>query len=182
MAIKITALMTAFKFRKTDEEKEKMIKEHILHEYIPYEKKIAVAKAIADASYWRTEKTPDGKENKYLYIDSTAKYMLTCMSVVKLFTNIECQQGDGKVLEDFNTLNSSGILDIIIQNVDEKELKEFRMILDMICGDIINNEFENHAFISKQVNRFGELIGTALMPIISQLDLDKIKEIVNEVK
>ena len=56
------------------------------------------------------------------------------------------------------------------------------MILQLICEDIITNEFENHAFISKQVDRFGELIGLAITPFLDNLDIDKIKEFVNEIK
>lgn len=174
--------MNAYKFRKTDEEKEKFIKQHLVDTYIPYEQKADVAKAIAEASYWRTEKDLDGKENKVLHIDSIAKYMLTCMSIVDLFTDIERQTNDGKMLEDFNTLNGSGIMDFIIQNVNQRELKEFNMILQLTCEDIISNEFENHAFISKQVDRFGKLIGFVIAPALEKIDVDKIKEVIKNIE
>lgn len=182
MAIKIGAFMNAYKFRKTDEEKDKFLKEHLNNEYIPYEKKADVAKAIVNTSYWKSEVGVDGKEHKVLYIDSIAKYMLTCMAIVDLFTDIERQKSDGKMLEDFNTLNGSGILDFIIQNVNQRELKEFNMILELTCEDVIANEFENHAFISKQIDRFGGLIGTVLAPFLDKIDVDKIQEIMNEIK
>ena len=182
MAIKLNAFMNAYKFRKTEEEKEKFVKEHLIDNYIPYEQKADVAKAIVDASYWKDEKGTDGKEHRVLHIDSIAKHMLTCMSLVDLFTDIERQKNDNKMLDDFNTLNGAGILDFIIQNVNQRELKEFNMILQLTCEDVIANEFENHAFISKQVDRFGKLIGFAITPFLENLDIDKIKEVVNEIK
>ena len=181
MAIKITAFMNAYKFRKTDEEKLDMIKKYIKNEYVPYEEKADVAKAIVDNSYWKTRKEENG-EVKYLHIDSVACYMLKCMAIVDLYTDIERQKGDGKMLEDFNTLNQFGILDLIVQNIDQRELREFNMILQMTEDDVISNEFENHAFISKQVERFGTLIGTALSPVISQLDLGQIQEVIDQFK
>ena len=53
MAIKIAAFMTVFKNRKTDEEKNEMIKKHLKNEYVPYEKKADIAKAIINNSYWK---------------------------------------------------------------------------------------------------------------------------------
>ena len=176
--MKITAFMTAYKFRKSEEEKENMVREHIKNEYVPYEKKADVAKAITDTCYWKTVKDDDGNEHRELYVDSVAKYMLTCMAVLDLYTDIERQKGDGKMLSDFNTLNEAGIFDTILQNVNQRELREFNMVLQETCNDVLTNEYENHAYISKQVNRFGKLIGEILSPIISQLDLNQINDIV----
>lgn len=178
MSINIREFMSLYKIKKGEEEKEKFVKEHIITEYVPYEKKADYAKAITDVSYWKMEKLPDGADTKVLHIDSVAKYMLSCIALVKLFTDIELQFGDGKALDNFNILNSSGVLDYIIQNVNQKELKEFNMVLQMTCDDVIANEYENHAYISKQIYRFGNLIGATLAPVISNLDGDKIEEIV----
>lgn len=181
MATKISAFMNAYNFRKTDEEKLEILKKHIKNEYIPYEQKADVAKAIVDNAYWKTRNNGN-EEVKYLHIDSVACYMLKCMAIIDLYTDIERQKGDGKMLEDFNTLNKSGILDLIVQNIDQRELREFNMILQMTEDDVIANEFENHAFITKQVERFGTLIGTALSPVISQLDLGQIQEVIDQFK
>ena len=172
MSTKLTAFITAFKFRKTQEEKESFVREHIKNEYVPYEKKQAVAEAIVKASYW----AKDG-DREYLHINSAAKYMLTCLSMVDLYTDIERNRGNSKALEDFNTLNSYGVFDIIIKFADPKEIKEFDMVLQMACDDLIANEYENHAFIRNQVERFGKLISATLTPILEGLDLDKIKEL-----
>ena len=56
------------------------------------------------------------------------------------------------------------------------------MVLQMTQDDVIANEFENHAFISQQIERFGKLIGTALSPVISQLDIGQIEKVIDEFK
>lgn len=173
--------MTKYKIKKTNDEKLQMVKEHVLNQYIPFEKKADMAKAIVDNSYWREEEI-NGEKRKILHIDSVANYMLKCMAIVDLYTDIERQKGDGKMLEDFNTLNGSGVLDYIIQSIDQRELKEFNMILQMTQDDVVANEFENHAFISQQVERFGKLIGTALSPVISQLDIGQIEKVIDQFK
>ena len=173
--------MTKYKMKKTDEERLQFVKEYIKNEYVPFETKADVAKAIVDTSYWRTEKI-DGNKRKVLHVDSVANYMLKCMALVDLYTNIERQKNEGKMLEDFNTLNGSGILDMIIQSINPRELKEFNMVLQMTQDDVIANEFENHAFISQQVERFGQLIGTALSPVIEQLDFEQIEKVIDQFK
>ena len=181
MSIKLSFFMTKYKMKKTDEERLQFVKEYIKNEYVPFETKADVAKAIVDTSYWRTEKI-DGNKRKVLHVDSVANYMLKCMALVDLYTNIERQKNEGKMLEDFNTLNGSGILDMIIQSINPRELKEFNMVLQMTQDDVIANEFENHAFISQQVERFGQLIGTALSPVIEQLDFEQIEKVIDQFK
>lgn len=173
--------MTKYKMKKTYEERLQFVEEYIKNEYVPFETKADVAKAIVDTSYWRTEKT-DGNKRKVLHVDSVANYMLKCMALVDLYTDIERQKNEGKMLEDFNTLNGSGILDMIIQSINPRELKEFNMVLQMTQDDVIANEFENHAFISQQIERFGQLIGTALSPVIEQLDFEQIEKVIDQFK
>lgn len=181
MAIKIDTFLNELLDIHEFDDINKYVKTHIIKEYVPYEKKADIAKAIVDNCYWRTVTDVNGNKHKELHVDSVAKHMLFCMSVIKLFTDIECQYGDGKMLEDFNALNRPGVIDIIMQNINEREINEFRMLVQLTCDDVMTNEFENHAFIIKQVNRFGELVGTAIAPFVSQLDVDKIKEVINNI-
>lgn len=180
--MKLTPFMTMYKTKKTPEKQAEFIKEHVKNDYVPYEKKADVAKAIVKASYYQRTKNRGEIEREEFHIDSVAKYMLTCLSMVDLYTDIERSKNEGKSLEEFNILNGSGILDLIIQNIDGRELKEFNMVLQMTCDDLMENEYENHAFIRAQVERFGSLISTALSPLIEKLDVEEIKKIISEVK
>ena len=59
--------------------------------------------------------------------------------------------------------------DVFLGLIPEKELKEFRMILDMTENDLLQNEYELHSFISNQVERFGQLFGHVAKPAIDRL-------------
>lgn len=179
MAININEFME--EYNKTDD-KEGLVIQHIKSDYVPFETKADIAKAIVDNSYWRNMKDIDGNEHRELFVDSVAKHLLTCMTIVDLYTDIDRQKGNGKMLEDFNVLNGSGVLDYILDNVDERELDEFRMVLQMTCDDVLRNEYENHAYITKQLNRFGEIFKVTLSPVFDKLDIGKIQEVVEQLK
>ena len=106
--------------------------------------------------------------------------MLLCMSLIDLYTDIERDKKNGKMLEDFNKLNECGMFDIIISALNKNEIKEYNMVIQMTYDDLITNEYEPHAFISSQVNRFGSLIGTILGPVLENIDIDKIGQIIFE--
>ena len=53
--------------------------------------------------------------------------------------------------------------------IPEKEITEFKMICDMKKSDMLQNKYENHAFIADQVDRFGTLIGVTLKPVLDKL-------------
>lgn len=172
--MKLTSFITVYKMKKTDEDRINEVKKHIKNEYIPYEKKADVAKAIVEASCY----VKDDNGHRVLKINSVAKYMLECMSIVDLFTDFERSKQDGKTLDEYNILNSSGLLDIIIMCSDQKQLKELHMLVDMTYEDLIANEYEPHAFFKNQINRFGDLFMIAIKPVLDQLDMDKITELI----
>ena len=153
-------------------------------QYIPYEKKIAICEKIIENSYYK--KSDDG-ETKKLHINSPAQYMLYCLNLVRYYTNIKVDFSNS--LEEFNMLNENELLDVIISSIPEKEFKEFRIVLDMVESDVIQNEYETHAFISNQVERFGELFGHVAKPaldrlseILENMDEKTIDKIINKIK
>lgn len=131
--------------------------------YVSYEMKITICKKIIESSYYK--KSNDGI--KKLYINSPSKYMLYYLNLINQYTNINIDFSNA--LEDFNLLNECCLLDIIFSNIPERETKEFRMILDMVENDVLQNEYETHAFISNQVERFGELFAHIAKPAIDRL-------------
>lgn len=179
MSMNLNVFMAKYNVRKSEEEKEELVKEYMVNDYIPFETKADYATEIIKNSCYAKKKDVNGNEYEELHVDSVARYMLTLMTMFDLFTSIERDKGNGSMLKDFNDLNKSGILDYVVKNIDERELKEFRMIIQMVYDDLIVNEYETHAFISKQVERFGSLVGTSIAPVLSQLDTTKIEEIVN---
>ena len=131
--------------------------------YVPYEKKISLCEKIIQASYYKK----DMHGNKKLHIDSPVQYMLYCLTMLNEYTNISVDFSN--VIEEFNLLNKNNLFEAIFYLIPEKETKEFNVVLDMVRNDTLQNEYETHAFISGQVERFGELIGVSLKPVLEEL-------------
>jgi hypothetical protein len=147
-----------------EQTKQDFIKKVMNQHYVPYEKKITICEKIIENSYYK--KSEDG-ESRRLHINSPAQYMLYCLNLINEYTNIKIDFSNA--LEEFNILNECGALDIIIFCISDKESKEFRSILDMVENDVLQNEYETHAFISNQVERFGELFGHIAKPALDRL-------------
>lgn len=158
-------------FKETDE-RVIFVKEHIVKSYIPLEEKDVRSQIIINNSYY--------DENGNFKVNSTAKHMFTFLSIVDMYTDIDINFKDG--LNEYNKLDASMALDDIVSMIDEKDLNEFKIVLNMKCNDVITNEYEPHGYISKQVERFVELIGTALSPIIGKIDLNNLEDFLNQLK
>lgn len=147
----------------TEQIRESLLQSIINPHYINYEIKITICKNIIESSYYKK----DRNGNKKLYIDSPIQYLLYCLQIVEQYTLIKVDFDN--VVEDFNLLNKSKILDEIINILPEYELKEFNIVLDMVRNDAIQNEYETHAFISNQIERFSELFGHIVKSSIDNL-------------
>lgn len=99
--------------------------------YIPIEKKKELAISIIELSM---------KE----YADSILKYILTCITFFDVYTDITRSSVDNdhheKLLSDFNKINERRIFDMLIGLVDDREFKEFNMVLQMVTDDFIVNK------------------------------------------
>lgn len=165
--ITVDELVKKYNTLNNDDLKQKLIKSIVTTEYLPYELKATICEKIVETSYYIKVKDINGNEHKKLHVNSITNYMLYCLSLIDYYTTISIDYNES--LESFNKLNKTELLDVILNCIPEREIKEFRMILDMVESDLIQNEYETHAFISSQVERFGELAGLTLTPLLEQL-------------
>lgn len=176
MSITLKSFLKGFDDLQNTDDKNNYVVSHVNNVYIPYEQKTQVCLAIADTCFWNLEKDSSGNEVKVFHVDSVAKYMVTCVSVIDLYTDIHRdKKSGGDMLSDFNELNKRGIIDMVIQNIDKREIKEFNMVLEFVCQDVYTNEYENHAFIGKQVVRFADIVGNIISSIMGDVDMDQLK-------
>lgn len=174
--MKIDMFIKLLNTKKNENDREEFIASCVINKYIPLEEKQARAKNIIKSSYY--QKKNDGTEE--FRVNSVAKYMLTCITLIDLYTNLEREQKEGKILDEFNILNKAGIFDTLIQKINPRELKEFNMVLDMESSDLMTNEYEPGGFVRGQVERFGNLVGTTLLPLLENIDVGQIEEIVKK--
>ena len=175
--MKIDTFIKLYNTKKTDEEKINAIKQIMKNNHVSYSDKVNRAGIIAQNSYHVKQKNLDGNEREVFQQNSAAKYMLYSLTLVDLYTNLEIDYKQS--LEIFELLDGD-IIDIIISLIDDREKKEFRMLLDFACDDLFVNEYEPHAFIKNQVERFGYLIGTILAPVLENIDLDKMQLVIEK--
>lgn len=147
----------------TDGLKEDYLKENLhIKTYIPYLTKVTLADKLAKI-------TTLDKDTGNVNIKSDINYLLFCRMIVEQYTDLQIET-EG-FYEEYDLLNESGLLDKIMQTIPEKEVTEFKMIVDMKKSDLLQNKYENHAFISDQITRFGELIGITLKPVIEKISV-----------
>ena len=143
-------------------------------------KKVGYAQAILNKSMYDQEEYTDEEGNNRLRktdrikVNSVVQYVQFCRFIITTYTNLEIE--DGSFIKDYDALKSSGLLDILIIGDDinpplipVNEIAEFRSILDMKAKDILTNEYEPHAFISNQIERFAMLSNVTLNPIIESV-------------
>ena len=152
-----------------------------INTYIPFLTKVTLADKLARV-------TTLDKDTGNINIKSDANYLFFCRTIIEYYTDLQVET-EG-FYEEYDLLNESGLLDKIMQMIPEKEINEFKMICDMKKSDLLQNKYENHAFISEQVTRFGELIGTILKPALDKIseqlenlsdeDIENIKKTAND--
>lgn len=150
--------------------------------YLPVNIKDAIAIVITDRTMFEQEKyTNENGEIKFrktdnIHINSFVQYMLFVREVIEKYTNLICSD-DTNFMTDYDLLKSSGLLDklIIGEIVDRKEIpplisiseiSEIRTLIDMHKSDIMQNMYEPHAYVSRQVERFETLINTLVEPFM----------------
>ena len=176
--MKIDTFLKLYSTKKTEEEKTAAIAQIMNNAHIGYADKVDRVGIIAKNSYHVKEAGADGVEREVFRQNSAAKYMLYSLTLVDLYTTLEIDFKQS--LELFEKINGE-VLDMIIMSIDERERKEFQMLLDFACDDLLVNEYEPHAFIRGQVERFGSLFGTIIAPVIENIDVSKIEEVLKQI-
>ena len=176
--MKIDTFLKLYETKKTDDEKAEVIKQIMKNNRVSYSDKVDRVGIIAKNSYHIKQKDVDGTEREVFKQNSAAKYMLYSLTLVDLYTTLEIDFKQS--LELFEKINGE-ILDMIIMSIDERERKEFQMLLDFACDDLLVNEYEPHAFIREQVERFASLFGTIIVPVIENIDVNKIEEVISKI-
>ena len=171
--IKITKLVKELSNLSNDKKVE-YIKKNIKSEsYISWNTKVSLANNIVRSTSYRLEKKQDGNYSptNVIKVDSNNRFVLFIIKVIDTWTNIELSNN---IAEDFDNLNSLGIVDIIMnpeyEIIPTRELKEFNTICENCFSDIITNEYELHTFITNQIIRISDIINIFLQPLTKKIE------------
>ena len=172
--IGITKFVDEYEKHATESLKDDYLKDTLeVKKYIPFVLKDALASTIANATCFEKieKKDLDGNvtfENTgRIKLNSVARRLLFYRCVIEQYTNLKVETEGFH--EEYDLLNSLGILDKIIQMIPERELGEFAQIVDMKISDTVSYYSTPQKFVSDQVERFGTLIGVTLNPFLEKL-------------
>lgn len=154
--------------------------------YLPVSIKDAIAIVITDRTMFEQEKyTDENGEIKFrktdnIHVNSFVQYMLFVREVIEKYTNL-VWSNDGNYTADYDLLKSSGLLDKLMvgEVVDRKEISslipaseisEIKTLIDMHKSDIMQNTYNPHAYISRQIERFGTLANITIEPLMKLIE------------
>ena len=134
--------------------------------------------SVQEKIFWADKivRTANLAEDGTYVQDSISECVLYYLTVVQLYTTIDV---DFTMIDtNFDLLYNSGLLKQIYDKTPEDSDDNIPGFSLYSCVskksmDLRNNYCEPHAFISNQVIRFGELIGSTLGPAIENLDINK---------
>lgn len=141
--------------------KEKFFRGNIeIKPYLPFILKTALADKLAKTTMIDS-KTSDIK------VKSDMHYLLFYMVIIQNYTNLTVET-DG-FYEEYDMLNSSGILRKIMEMIPDEEKKEFRMLCDMKRDDLLYNYGSTQGFINRIIDKFAQLLSPAVNAIQDQI-------------
>ena len=164
------ALCDGYKKCATDNLKENFFKTNfkLRTEYIPYTVKIGIAEAIVKTCCHI--KDENGKDSYYVKVSSPFKYLSTIRKVVLEYTNITFNnKANRSFIEEYDMLMSCGLLDKVLAEIPQRELKEFNSVCQMVYDDTMTNYYEPHNFIENNVRRITSTLGRTSAPFFNAL-------------
>lgn len=172
--ITIKNFVDGFKKCETDSSAERYIKKNLkVVPYLSFITKKTLADKLVDISIYEYEDYNDvdgtikRRKTGRTKVDSVIQYLLFCRMIIENYTNLEIET-DG-FFEEYDLLNSCGLMDTIMQSIPEKEITEFKTIIDMTKSDAMINNFDVHNYISNQIERIVAVASTTLEPVLHEL-------------
>lgn len=146
-------------------------------DYINFE----VLTVIADSIVANSMFDKDGN----IKIDSCKKYLLYVYSILNVFTNIDVHED--KWMQEYNKLNKSNLIEVIVGMIPERIVNEFDSILKMKSDDLITNYYSINAYIDRKLVQLYPVINKGIDGLLSiaeqmskEIDLNALVENFNK--
>ena len=179
--MKIKQFVNNYRKISTDNLKNKYIRENLkVTDYIPFIKKDALAQSLVDIStykyedYVKDDGTVGRRKTDIIKVNSVVQYILFCRIVIENYTNLEVET-EG-FFEEYDAIKQSGLLDILMIGdelneslIPAEEIDELRSIVKMKQKDVMTNYATPQSYISNQVERFSNLLGVTLKPVMEKI-------------
>lgn len=147
-----------------DKTLEDFIKKHVTVQYVKFLEKNVWCDSIISSTCYTTV-----GNKKIIKMNSTARHVLFTMKIIDLYTDIDINFEDGKVMEQYDELNEIGAIEVLIKAIPESELVEFYTILNTKLDDLRDNEYSITALLYNLKNSLDiseEIIESAIKEIL----------------
>ena len=179
---KISVIDFVEKYRKntTPQQKETYLNKNlIITPYVGYLVKELQAKNIVK------ESSLDDKG--HVSINSSKRYILYIYSLIKLYTNLKMEPTD--IINDYDMLDSSGLLDEILKRIPEKEKTTFDTMVNMQYDDFMTNYYNIHGYLDNKLKTLYPYIGDSITHLLDSssaflenLDENKIEKLLKKLQ
>lgn len=165
-------------------------------DYIPFNKKLTLAKKLIDVTGFVTKRITDENGNEKVVVtakihqNSPARYLLINRILIEQYTNLEFENDQPDI--EYDELRKRGLFDAILAMIPESDCDEFLNVVKLVEGDIAANELNPGAYISNQIEVFAKTFGTVALPVLEKLnnfiqnlneeDIDRILNNLDKVK
>ena len=160
--------------------------------HVSYVARDVVAKQIIDAAHFSfpegidiTNISEDELKNieKVPKINRSSQYVMSALMLVDLYTNIKIDFAKGAF--QYDKLVESGVINYVLENVPESEIKEFEMLIDYKYDEYYQKYFSMKAYVDSKLNDLELVINTLtdmIITTLSKIDEKKLNGLVDKIK
>ena len=160
--------------------------------HVSYVARDVVAKQIIDAAHFSfpegidiTNISEDELKNieKVPKINRSAQYVMSALMLVDLYTNIKINFAKGAF--QYDKLVESGLINYVLENAPESEIKEFEMLIDYKYEEYYQKYFSMKSYVDSKLNDLELVINTLtdmIATTLSKIDEKKLNRLVDKIK
>ena len=160
--------------------------------HVSYVARDVVAKQIIDAAHFSfpegidiTNISEDELENieKVPKINRSSQYIMSALMLVDLYTNIKINFAKGAF--QYDKLVESGLINYVLENAPESEIKEFEMLIDYKYEEYYQKYFSMKSYVDSKLNDLELVINTLtdmITTTLSKIDEKKLNGLVDKIK
>ena len=160
--------------------------------HVSYVARDVVAKQIIDAAHFSfpegidiTNISEDELKNieKVPKINRSSQYVMSALMLVDLYTNIKIDFAKGAF--QYDKLVESGVINYVLENVPESEIKEFEMLIDYKYEEYYQKYFSMKSYVDSKLNDLELVINTLtdmITTTLSKIDKKKLNGLVDKIK
>lgn len=151
-----------------NKDKEGYIKQRLAKNYIPYEEKIARCEQIINiSSYIEVD------EHKTYRVNTPIRLVLTSLTLINEYTDIDVDFTDGNFIKEYNMLESQGLIDQLLIQIPEREYKTWMTLLQMINEDKQENERSLISFFNDKFAAIEKILTTSVDTLIEKVGAEE---------